>query len=180
MQVVGGQPVAPLGTGVALRLAWQLAGLAVAADWIGSNETWFAANDAAMPLEQYWLNHALPQATEAVARAGIVPAQARRHVTLSELVPHVSEATPLQNLAVSLQLPSEGPSLVVIEDQTGAGKTEAALLLAHRMMASGHARGVFVALPTMATANAMYQRLAAAYRALFEGDELPSLVLAHG
>ena len=45
-----------------------------------------------------------------------------------------------------------GPSLVVIEDQTGAGKTEAALLLAHAMMTQGRARGLFIALPTLATA----------------------------
>jgi CRISPR-associated endonuclease/helicase Cas3 len=73
MRVVGGQPVAPLGTEAMLRRAWQLAGLAVTADWIGSNEVWFEANDIPMPLEQYWTNHALPRASEAVARAGIVP-----------------------------------------------------------------------------------------------------------
>jgi CRISPR-associated endonuclease/helicase Cas3 len=180
MRVVGGQPVAPLGTEAMLRRAWQLAGLAVTADWIGSNEVWFEANDIPMPLEQYWTNHALPQASEAVARAGIVPARARPHVVLSDLAKHATEATRLQKLAVSLRLPAEGPTLVVIEDQTGAGKTEAALLLAHRMMTLGHGRGVFVALPTMATANAIYQRLANAYRALFDDDEIPSLVLAHG
>jgi CRISPR-associated endonuclease/helicase Cas3 len=180
MRVVGGQTVAPVGTEVALRLAWQLAGLAVAADWIGSNEAWFEANEEQMPLDHYWTKHALPQAAEAVARAGIVPARARRHVALSDLAPHALTATPLQDLAISLQLSAAGPSLVVIEDQTGAGKTEAALLLAHRMMAMGHAQGLFVALPTMATANAMYQRLADAYRTLFDDDEIPSLVLAHG
>jgi CRISPR-associated endonuclease/helicase Cas3 len=47
-------------------------------------------------------------------------------------------------------------------------------------MAGGHSRGIFVALPTMATANAMYQRLADAYRVLFDSNETPSLVLAHG
>ena len=47
MRVVGGQPVAPLGTEMALQLAWQLAGLAVAADWVGSNTAWFEANDVA-------------------------------------------------------------------------------------------------------------------------------------
>jgi CRISPR-associated endonuclease/helicase Cas3 len=180
MRTVGSLPVAPVGTEVALRLAWQLAGLVVVADWIGSNETWFEANDLEMPLEQYWTNHALPQAAAAVTQAGIVPAVARGRVALSDLAPHATEATPLQTLAVDLPLPAEGPTLVVIEDQTGAGKTEAALLLAHRMMALGHARGVFAALPTMATANAMYQRLTNAYRVLFEDKAIPSLVLAHG
>jgi CRISPR-associated endonuclease/helicase Cas3 len=180
MRVVGGEPIARPETAVALRLAWQLAGLAVAADWIASNETWFAAAHEVMPLEDYWLRHALPQAAVAVAQSGIVPAQVRRGVRLSDLAPHATRATPLQALAATLNLPAGGPSLVVIEDQTGAGKTEAALLLAHRMMESGLARGLFVALPTMATANAMYQRLANAYRVLFDAGETPSLVLAHG
>ena len=180
VQVVGAAPVAFPGKVVALRLAWQLAGLAVLADWIGSNEAWFAAQAAQMPLAGYWADHALPQAADAVARAGIVPASARRRLSLSDLAAHATEATPLQILAATMELTGEGPSLVVIEDQTGAGKTEAALLLAHRMMVAGQARGVFVALPTMATANAMYLRLADAYRVLFEAGETPSLVLAHG
>jgi CRISPR-associated endonuclease/helicase Cas3 len=41
---------------------------------------------------------------------------------------------------------------------TGAGKTEAAMMLAHRLMAAGLADGFFIAL-TMATANAMYGRI---------------------
>ena len=180
MDVFGGQPVTPPGPATAARLAWHLAGLAVLADWIGSNEAWFAANTSPVPLGQYWNDHALPQAGEAVARAGIVPARARTRVALSDIAPHAVTITPLQSLATTLDLPAQGPSLVVIEDQTGTGKTEAALLLAHRMMARGRARGVFVALPTMATANAMYERLAHAYRALFTDDAAPSLVLAHG
>ncbi|TKL82015.1 CRISPR-associated helicase/endonuclease Cas3, partial [Enterococcus faecium] len=45
-------------------------------------------------------------------------------------------------------------------------------------MASGNADGFFVALPTMATANAMYERIAKVYGELFAGDA--NLVLAHG
>ena len=92
MHVVGGLAVTPLGTEVALRLTWQLAGLAVAADWIGSNEAWFEANDSPMPLDRYWTSHALPQASEAVARAGIVPARARPHVVLSDLATHATRS----------------------------------------------------------------------------------------
>ena len=66
----------------------------------------------------------------------------------------------------------------LLEDVTGAGKTEAAMMLAHRLMAAGSADGFFIALPTMATANAMYGRIAEVYRQLFAGDA--SLVLSHG
>jgi len=70
--------------------------------------------------------------------------------------------------------------LAVIEDLTGSGKTEAAMTLAHRLMAAGRAQGVYVALPTMATANAMYRRMEAAYLGLFVSEARPSLALAHG
>jgi CRISPR-associated endonuclease/helicase Cas3 len=52
-------------------------------------------------------------------------------------------------------------------------------MLAHRLIATGRADGLYVALPTMATADGMFARLATAYRNLF-GSGTPSLVLAHG
>ena len=72
-----------------------------------------------------------------------------------------------------------GPVLAVIEDLTGSGKTEAAVTLAHRLLACGRADGIFVGLPTMATANAMFGRLANSYRRLFAPEARPSLALAH-
>ncbi|TVQ41553.1 MAG: CRISPR-associated helicase Cas3', partial [Wenzhouxiangella sp.] len=63
----------------------------------------------------------------------------------------------------------------------GAGKTEAAFILMARLIANGHANGAYIALPTMATANAMYRRTAGVYRKLFRENSQPaSLVLAHG
>ena len=56
-----------------------------------------------------------------------------------------------------------GPQLFILEDVTGSGKTEAAVILAHRLMKEGHGTGLFIALPTMATSNAMYERLAESY-----------------
>jgi CRISPR-associated endonuclease/helicase Cas3 len=57
--------------------------------------------------------------------------------------------------------------LAVIEDETGAGKTEAALILAHRMLQAGKGRGIYFALPTMATADAMFARTADAISGIF-------------
>jgi len=84
---------------------------------------------------------------------------------------------PMQAACQSIDLP-EGPMLAVIEDETGAGKTEAALILAQRMMQAGKGRGLFFALPTMATADAMFARAETVLGRLFAG--VPSVTLAHG
>jgi CRISPR-associated endonuclease/helicase Cas3 len=67
-----------------------------------------------------------------------------------------------------------------LEDVTGAGKTEAALILTQRLMQAGKAQGLYFALPSMATANQMYQRVGSVYRHLYETVAEPSLILAHG
>lgn len=111
-----------------------------------------------------------------------MPAESALFVGLKHLfpLPDISRLTPLQELAESVSLSAKGPKLLIIEDMTGAGKTEAAVTLAHRLIANGNAHGVYVALPTMATANAMFERLAKSYRKLFRPDASPSIVLVHG
>ena len=52
----------------------------------------------------------------------------------------------MQRLAEELTL-GAGPQLILIEDATGSGKTEAALLLAARMIEAGLGEGVYFALP---------------------------------
>jgi CRISPR-associated endonuclease/helicase Cas3 len=162
------------------RLAWFLAGLAVAADWLGSGRRWFPLVDAAehTDLRRYWHDIAQPRAREAAAAAGLIPSRVSPQVGLASIFPGLATARPVQSWAERVALP-DGPALFTIEDGTGSGKTEAALVLAHRIIAAGRGDGLFFALPTMATADAMYARLEHAYRRLFASDTCPSLVLAH-
>jgi CRISPR-associated endonuclease/helicase Cas3 len=95
------------------------------------------------------------------------------------LFPTITTASPVQRWAESVDLP-EGPVLALIEDVTGGGKTEAALVLAHRLLADGRADGVYVGLPTMATAGAMFERMQDSYGGLYAAGQSPSLALAHG
>jgi len=163
-------------------LAWWLAGLTTLADWIGSSRVWFppVAADASADLRSYWREVARPRAEQAVAASGLLPSPLAPAAGMAQLFPEIGDAIrPLQRWADATALP-DGPVLFVIEDATGAGKTEAALALAQRLMAAGHGRGLYFALPTMATANAMYDRLERAYARLFATQARPSLVLAHG
>ncbi len=180
LAVIDPQPLPPLDTASRHHLAWFLAGLAVAADWLGSGRRWFPPVAAAdhTDLDRYWREIALPRARQAAADARLLPSPVSRNGGLAQLFPGFTPR-PLQSWAETATFP-EGPVLFTIEDATGSGKTEAALVLAHRLMAEGKADGLFFALPTMATANAMYARLKRAYRRLFAPDSTPSLVLSHG
>ena len=163
------------------RLSWWLAGIAVLADWLGSNTRWFDfCDDPGLKLARYW-PRACRQAAAAVSESGVLPVASAASRAFGELFPSIppAGASPLQQLAAELDL-ATGPQLFVLEDVTGAGKTEAALLLAHRLMAADRADGLYFALPTMATAGAMYARLGEVYGRLFASGTRPSIVLAHG
>lgn len=163
------------------RLGWQLAGLVTLSDWIGSRQEWFpyAAPEALDDPAGYLWNQALPRAARAIEVAGLGSARVAPFGGVRRLFPGIHQPTPVQAWAETAPL-QPGPLLAVIEDMTGSGKTEAALTLAHRLMAGGRADGLFLALPTMATAGAMFGRLAGAYHRLFAVSAQPSLALAHG
>lgn len=160
------------------RISWLMAGLAVVADWIGSNKRWFPYRMKEMPLAEYWDDIALPQAVTAVAECGLTAQAIAPSSGMQMLFPKISVATPLQRLTEEMEI-AKGPQLFIIEEVTGGGKTEAALTLTHRLMAKGMADGLFMALPTMATANAMHTRVQNVYLKLFSENSDPSLILAH-
>ena len=159
----------------ARRLSWALCGLTVQADWIGSNPEWFGPKDPGISVAAYW-QQALGQAEAAIHSAGLHCAWPLPEGASSVLSPACAPR-PMQAAVTDVALP-EGPLLALIEDATGAGKTEAALILAARMMVAGKGSGFFFALPTMATSNAMLARLEGIAPRLFEGR--PSLALTHG
>jgi CRISPR-associated endonuclease/helicase Cas3 len=157
--------------------SWLVTGLAVLADWIGSNSAWFPHHMEPRSAAEYFAEVALRRARRALAEVGLGERRPAPPAAFSDLwrglVP-----TPLQRLADDLPL-AEGPQLVIIEEVTGGGKTEAAFTIVHRLIAAERAQGVYVGLPTMATANAMYDRLHSVYRRLFDAAAEPSLILAH-
>jgi len=161
--------------------SWWLSGFTVLCDWLGSGLESSAYRADPIPLPDYW-HEALSWADKAVAKAGLLPAVPAQSLTLEDFFTGKTTTrilpTPLQAKATEQPL-GDGPQLFILEDVTGAGKTEAAVLLVHRLMALGLINGVYFGLPTMATANAMYDRMGEIYRRLFSLDTDPSLVLAH-
>lgn len=158
--------------------AWRIAGIAVLADWLGSNQGFFPYQSEPMPLTDYW-SQAQEKAARAVDNAGLRAQQLRVWDNPLRLFDYLVSPTPLQNYAATVDLIS-GPQLFLLEDVTGAGKTEAAVILAQRLMQAGRAQGLYFALPSMATANQMYQRIGSVYQNLYQENTHPSLILSHG
>lgn len=158
------------------ELSWWFTGVAVLADWLGSNTQYFPYQAETLPLQEYWAI-AQTNAMRALDASGVIPCQVELNLTFKKLFPVIDTPSPLQQWAINVHI-QQAPHIFLLEDVTGAGKTEAAITLAYRLMESGNADGIFVALPTMATANAMYERIANVYSRFFVDDA--NLVLAHG
>ncbi|MGB9499439.1 MAG: CRISPR-associated helicase Cas3' [Dissulfuribacterales bacterium] len=163
------------------KASWWIAGFTTICDWIGSDTTYFTYMNLEKPLGlgEYWKNIALKKAAEAVEKSGILPSSPRPYQGIQDIFKHVEKPTPLQAYCENCSI-LDGPQLFIIEDATGSGKTEAALTLVHRFISKNTADGFYIGLPTMATANAMFDRMAKAYGRLYSPDQHPSLILAHG
>lgn len=159
------------------HLSWFISAAVVLADWTGSSTRYFPRIAEKMSVEHYW-KLALGKAKEAVS-VFPPPAEIAKFSGITTLFPFIQHPTPLQQKTLQLDISPDGAQLFILEDVTGAGKTEAALILTHRLMAAGKARGLYFGLPTMATANAMFDRLAVSWLALYQPEYRPSLVLAH-
>jgi CRISPR-associated endonuclease/helicase Cas3 len=159
--------------------SWLLNGTAILADWMGSDQNVFNYFTDPMSLEEYWNTHALRKAKESIKKTNLIyRIQAQPFKNAENIFSTIKTLTPLQKYCSEVEL-FNSPQLFILEDVTGSGKTEAAFILAQRLMAMGLADGIYIGLPTMATANSMYNRTSSVYKKLFSADSEPSLVLAH-
>lgn len=154
------------------HLSWYISATVVLADWTGSSTRFFPRVAQAMDIKHYW-QKALVQAQNALT---VFPPKAETapFTGINTLFPFIENPTPLQQKVLDLDISQPGPQLFILEDVTGAGKTEAALILAHRLIAAGKAQGLFFGLPTMATANAMYDRLVKTWLAFYSPESAPA------
>jgi len=162
------------------RLAAQLVicGAVILADWLASTEELFpyVGDD----LDGYRL-----RAERRVAGGQIRDVLGLRHVWMP--TPECDAAllcgrrfgrTPraVQRAAVSLAAAADRPGLLLVEAPMGEGKTEAALLAAEVLAARFGLQGLFLGLPTQATATTMFTRISG-WLHTFESP--PTVALAH-
>ncbi|WP_328807708.1 CRISPR-associated helicase Cas3' [Nonomuraea antri] len=138
-----------------------LTGLVIVADWIASNPDLFPYFPDAEHVsdrdrvESAWRGLDLPSPWQASEPKGSVQEVFESRFRL----PVGSRIRPVQESAVQLARSMLTPGLLIVEAPMGEGKTEAALAAAEVFAARSGAGGCFIALPTMATGNAMFPRM---------------------
>lgn len=159
-----------------------LTGLVIVADWIASNPDLFPYFPDAQHIGDHervraaWEGLDLPAPWQPADTADDV---ARLFFSRFAL-PAEAKIRPVQRRAVEVARSMVRPGLLVVEAPMGEGKTEAALAVAEVFASRSGAGGCFVALPTMATGNAMFPRLLSWLGRVFAGHEgRHSVHLAH-
>jgi CRISPR-associated endonuclease/helicase Cas3 len=162
-----------------------LAGLTSVADWIASAPSAFplACPDGVPPAgfdSRAYLERARGRARAVIAQLGWTgwsgPTVAK---PFGELFPHAPVERPVQREARRLADALGGPVLVIVEAETGSGKTEAALSAAEALFVQGRHEGLFFALPTRATSDQMFARVRDFLACRYPRERL-NLHLLHG
>lgn len=156
-----------------------VSGLTSAADWIGSMESFFPFNQNPIQPEQYaWQSQ--QQAEKALYALGWIGWHFTGDVrSFQDLFPGFAEPSQVQKTVIAHAQETSPPALVIVEAPTGSGKTEAALYLSDFWLQSLSGRGLYVAMPTQATSNQMYQR-AATFLVQRYPDHKINIHLVHG
>ena len=161
-----------------------LAGFIPVVDWIGSNQDFFpcvaeCGTPVATGASDYWTN-AQDQAQRALEKLGWLPAvtfadEAQFDAVFSGFTPNALQASAIEQASQQTC-----PYLMIVEAPMGHGKTEAALYAADMAMCRGFARGMYIAMPTQATGNAMFRRVLNDYLKQRGHQGKLNLQLVHG
>lgn len=170
--------IAPQAEELPLAAVQWLAGLTSVADWIGSNPDWFpfgARDDSFMA----HFGQAKSLAAQALQEIGwarhrsLLTEDTIADLLISRIVGRVGiTARPLQAEGDRLLGSARGPTLLLVEAAMGEGKTELAFLAHLRLQAVNAHRGLYVALPTQATGNALFDRALTFLRAFNHRQQL--------
>ncbi|WP_052688740.1 CRISPR-associated helicase/endonuclease Cas3 [Williamsia herbipolensis] len=132
-------------------------GFVIMADWIASNTELFPLSGEGSAQGRGhtgWEALDLPAPWQASPLADLADLLRQRFALPADAVPNA-----MQSAVVQAAHDMTEPGLIVVEATMGSGKTEAALGAAEHLAAKFGLGGVMIALPTMATSNAMFARV---------------------
>ena len=151
-------------------------GLCTLADWIGSDESHFEFCDEPQP---DYIQKARTMAKKAISGIGLDISDQRHSFSelpaFSSLFGIDGSQNAIQRSAI--EVPLDEP-VVIIESETGSGKTESALWRFAHMYEEGLVDGLYFALPTRAAASQLHRRVEQFVKRMFIGSNTPLCVLA--
>ena len=154
------------------------AGLTTAADWIASNEDYFCYENTELFIQNY-LNRSEQNAMRALKELGWGGWQAEgAPMEFSNCFPDFSPNT-MQEKCIHETQNLESPFFAILESATGSGKTESALLLADSAIQKEQKSGFYIAMPSQATSNQMFERTVNFLSNRYPKDHL-NVHLVHG
>jgi CRISPR-associated endonuclease/helicase Cas3 len=135
-------------------------GFASVADWIGSMTEYFPYEKSVnIPLEEY-ASRAAERAEKALTELGWFNWQSDGNtLTFKEMFPFIISPNSIQQKIMDEISKTTLPALLILESPTGSGKTEAALFAADVWLQVQRGSGMYIAMPTQATSNQMYDRV---------------------
>ncbi|MFD9078174.1 CRISPR-associated helicase Cas3' [Streptomyces erythrochromogenes] len=156
-----------------------LGGLVVHSDWIASNEHLFTYRtpDTAGTDTTAWWQASQLEATAAVSTLRL-HRWTPRPMTWAQQMPTTPHPRPAQQTVIDH--PPTGPSLVIIEDTTGGGKSETASYLTHHLALTCGYHGSYTALPLRAAGDQLAERTAAYLTTVLGEQERAHLAIVHG
>ena len=177
--------------GITAAVESVLTGLVVMTDWLASDQGLFplvpllggegrmGAREASERCRRGWAGASIPPSwSEDEPR--VVPFL--HFFSQRFALPEGAAPRPVQTAAARIAWESSDPGIMVVEAPMGEGKTEAALCAAEMLAWRYGLGGVCVALPTMATTDAMYDRVESWLKLLPNGKSTADkdIFLAHG
>lgn len=136
-----------------------LAGLTSFADWIGSNENWFPfGTPEDCDNLAGWFKKGRARADQALNAIGWEPRTSLSPVPKTFFQIFGFPPRPLQQALTGALTELKEPAIVLVEAPMGEGKTEAAFYAHLELQRRFGHRGLYIALPTKATGNAMFSR----------------------
>ena len=145
----------------------ELSGLLIVSDWIASTEAYFPL----LPLQDDGARLFAPDAHTLRVATGLsrleIPAPWRPRdegtapgclLTSRFNLPDDARATDVQVRTLQAARSMGLPGMLIVQESTGGGKTEAALMAAEVLAARTRRSGILFALPTQATTDAMFSR----------------------
>lgn len=155
-------------------LAHLFAGAVAIADQIGSNEELFPYEATSDP---NYIDRARSRATNAVRRFGFTRSDWVHRTDRTDFGDLFPTWSPRRVQTAVAEAPFDCP-LLILESETGSGKTEAAIWRFAKLWQAGLVDGLYFALPTRAAAVQLHARVDEALRRMFPKEARLGTVLA--